>query len=66
MSQYGLSYRKATGLPMMLISLSSPRNIDDSLFLANRANINIDDALHRVRGVGDVCSVLVPVTSAAS
>jgi hydrophobic/amphiphilic exporter-1 (mainly G- bacteria), HAE1 family len=53
-SQYGLSYRKATGLPMMLISLYSPRNLYDSLFLANYATINVNDALYRVRGVGDV------------
>ncbi|HKE15646.1 MAG TPA: efflux RND transporter permease subunit, partial [Kofleriaceae bacterium] len=53
-SQFGLNYRKSTGLPMMAISLYSPRNLYDALFLANYANINILDALYRVRGVGDV------------
>ena len=53
-SQYGLSFRKLTGTPMMLVSLYSPRNVYDSLFLANYANININDALYRVRGVGEV------------
>jgi HAE1 family hydrophobic/amphiphilic exporter-1 len=53
-SQYGISYRKSTGTPMMLVSLYSPKNVYDSLFLANYANININDALYRVRGVGEV------------
>ncbi len=53
-SQFGLSFRKSTGTPMMLVSLYSPKNVYDSLFLANYANININDALYRVRGVGEV------------
>src|SRR6185437_8756876 len=51
---YGLTMRKATGFPMMIVSLSSPKNTYDALFLANYANINIIDALYRVPGVGDV------------
>ena len=46
--------RKSTGLPMMLVSLFSPKNTYDALFLANYANINIVDALYRVPGVGEV------------
>src|SRR5437870_2147500 len=53
-NQFGLSYRKSTGLPMLVISLFSPHQRYDSLFLANYANININDALYRVRGVGEV------------
>src|SRR6186713_1628843 len=53
-SQYGLTMRKITGIPMMLVSLFSPNNTYDSLFLANYANINIVDALYRVSGVGEV------------
>ncbi len=53
-NQFGLTMRKFTGLPMMVISLISPRHTYDSLFLANYANININDALYRVRGVGNV------------
>lgn len=53
-SQYGVSYRKSTGLPTIIISLYSPNKTRDSLFLANYANININDALYRVRGVGEV------------
>jgi HAE1 family hydrophobic/amphiphilic exporter-1 len=52
-SQFGLSMRKSTGLPMLIISLYSPKNSYDALFLANYANINILDALYRVPGVGE-------------
>ncbi len=53
-SQFGLSVRKSTGLPMLVISLFSPNKTYDSLFLANYANININDTLYRVPGVGEV------------
>jgi HAE1 family hydrophobic/amphiphilic exporter-1 len=53
-TQYGLTMRKSTGLPMMLVSLYSPANGHDALYLANYANINIIDALYRVHGVGEV------------
>jgi len=52
--QFGTSLRKSTGLPMLVISLFSPNNTYNSLFLANYANININDALYRVPGVGEV------------
>ncbi len=53
-NQFGLTMRKFTGLPMIVISLVSPNRTYSSLFLANYANININDALYRVRGVGNV------------
>src|SRR5713226_4293086 len=53
-NQFGISLRKSTGLPMIVISLFSPNNSYNSLFLANYANININDALYRVPGVGEV------------
>src|SRR6266853_1592497 len=53
-NQFGLAYRKSTGLPMLIIALYSPHQHYDSLFLANYANINVNDALYRVRGVGEV------------
>jgi len=53
-NQYGLTTRKSTGLPMLVISLYSPNRSYDSLFLANYANININDVLYRVPGVGEV------------
>src|SRR5712675_162235 len=53
-TRFGLTLRKSTGLPMLVISLFSPNKTYDSLFLANYANININDALYRVPGVGQV------------
>jgi hydrophobic/amphiphilic exporter-1 (mainly G- bacteria), HAE1 family len=53
-NQFGLSIRKSTGLPMLVFSVYSPHNTYDSLFLANYANININDVLYRVPGVGEV------------
>ena len=53
-SQYGLTTLKSTGLPMLVFSLYSPNNTYDSLFLADYANINVNDVLYRVPGVGQV------------
>jgi HAE1 family hydrophobic/amphiphilic exporter-1 len=53
-NQFGINLRKSTGLPMLVISILSPNKTYDSLFLANYANININDALYRVPGVGQV------------
>jgi HAE1 family hydrophobic/amphiphilic exporter-1 len=51
---FGLTMRKATGFPMLIVSLLSKNNTYDALFLANYANINLVDAIYRVPGVGDV------------
>ena len=53
-TQFGIATRKSTGLPMLVFALYSPNKTYDSLFLANYANININDVLYRVPGVGDV------------
>src|SRR5216684_8452983 len=53
-NQFGLTYRKTQGTPMLLISLFSPHNTYDGLFLGNYALINVNDALYRVPGVGQV------------
>src|ERR1044071_2619238 len=53
-NQFGLTTRKSTGLPMLIVALYSPNKTYDSLFLANYANININDVLYRVPGVGEV------------
>jgi len=50
-NQFGLNMRKSTGIPTMAIAIYSPHQTHDSLFLANYANININDALYRVPGV---------------
>src|SRR5215831_15487788 len=51
---YGLTTRKSTGLPMLIISIFSPNNTYDALFLSNYATINVNDVLYRVPGVGEV------------
>src|SRR5881394_3281868 len=53
-NQFGLNMRKSTGIPTLAFAIFSPQGTDDSLFLANYANININDALYRVPGVGEV------------
>jgi len=53
-NQFGLTTRKSTSLPMLVFSLYSPNQTYNSLFLANYANININDVLYRVPGVGEV------------
>jgi hydrophobic/amphiphilic exporter-1 (mainly G- bacteria), HAE1 family len=53
-SQFGLTYRKTAGVPLILIGLYSPKGTYDSLFLGNYALINVDDPLYRVNGVGQV------------
>jgi HAE1 family hydrophobic/amphiphilic exporter-1 len=53
-NQYGLAFRKSTGFPMMIISLYSPKRTYKSVFLSNYSNININDVLYRVPGVGEV------------
>jgi HAE1 family hydrophobic/amphiphilic exporter-1 len=53
-NQFGLTILKSTGLPTLVLSIFSPGKTHDSLFLANYANININDALYRVPGVGQV------------
>src|SRR4051812_28666574 len=52
--QFGVTLRKSNGSPTLLISLFSPHNSYDSLFLANYNNINVVDTLFRTSGVGDV------------
>src|SRR3954454_4742475 len=53
-NSFGLTYRKTSGTPLMLLSLYSPKGTYDGLFLGNYALINLNDALYRVPGVGQV------------
>jgi len=53
-TRFGTTIRKSTGLPLMALALYSPKRTHDSLFLANYANININDQLLRVPGAGQV------------
>ena len=53
-NQFGLTYRSTVGLPLLVFSIYSPKGTYDSLFLGNYAVINVNDALYRVNGVGQV------------
>jgi hydrophobic/amphiphilic exporter-1 (mainly G- bacteria), HAE1 family len=50
----GLSVKKSLAFPLMVIGLYSPDGRYDPTFLTNYALININDALLRVRGIGEV------------
>jgi HAE1 family hydrophobic/amphiphilic exporter-1 len=51
---YGVSIKKSLAFPLLIISLTSPNGSYDGTFLGNYATININDALKRIPGVGDV------------
>src|SRR6266508_4181607 len=53
-NQFGLTYRSTVGLPLVVVSLYSPNGSYDSLFLGNYSLINVNDALYRVAGVGQI------------
>lgn len=50
----GVTVKKSLSFPLLLVTLRSPKGTYDSAFLSNYANINITDALARIRGVGQV------------
>jgi HAE1 family hydrophobic/amphiphilic exporter-1 len=52
--QYGVTVKKSTTSPLALFSLYSPKGTYDALFLTNYAYININDAMSRLPGVGQV------------
>ena len=51
---YGITVKKSTTAPLMLIALYSPKGSYDGVFLANYAYINLVDQLTRVPGIGNV------------
>lgn len=53
-AELGVSLRKSSGLPTMVVSFYSPDKNYDSLWISNYANINLVNAIKRVKGVGDV------------
>jgi HAE1 family hydrophobic/amphiphilic exporter-1 len=53
-NQYGMTMRKSTGMPLLLVAIYSPTANYDSLFLSNYATINLVDPVYRVPGVGQV------------
>ena len=49
---YGVTIKKATTAPLMLVAIYSPHGTHDATFLANFAYINVNDPVARLYGVG--------------
>jgi len=53
-SRAGLTIRKKSAALLQVITLYSPKNTYDAIYLSNYATINIIDVLARINGVGQV------------
>jgi len=53
-NQYGLKVTQLMGLPILVLSVYSPNSTYSGQFLGNYATININDAILRIPGVGQV------------
>ena len=53
-TNFGVTVRKSTTAPLMLIGLYSPNGTYDARFLANYAYINLSDPIARSPGIGQV------------
>jgi hydrophobic/amphiphilic exporter-1 (mainly G- bacteria), HAE1 family len=53
-NNYGVTVKKSTTAPLMLVSLYSPKGTYDNIFLANYGYINLFDQLTRLPGIGNV------------
>jgi hydrophobic/amphiphilic exporter-1 (mainly G- bacteria), HAE1 family len=51
---YGVTVKKSTASPLMVVSLYSPKGTYDATFLANYAYINLNDQITRVPGIASV------------
>jgi hydrophobic/amphiphilic exporter-1 (mainly G- bacteria), HAE1 family len=51
---FGVTIKKSLNFPLLVIALYSPDGRYDAAFLGNYAVINVNDALLRVKGVGDI------------
>ncbi len=51
---YGVNVKKSLAFPLLVVSLKSPKGTYDSSFLSNYAVINVNDAIARIRGVGQI------------
>jgi HAE1 family hydrophobic/amphiphilic exporter-1 len=51
---YGVTVKKSTASPLMLVSLVSPNGTYDATFLANYAYINLNDQITRVPGIASI------------
>ncbi len=51
---YGVTVKKSTAAPLMVVNLISPNGAYDATFLANYAYINLNDQITRVAGIASV------------
>src|SRR5512143_1361579 len=51
---YGITVKKSTAAPLMVVDLISPNGTYDATFLANYAYINLNDQMTRVPGIASV------------
>jgi len=51
---YGVTIKKSTAAPLMVVDLISPQGTYDATFLANYAFINLNDQMTRVAGIASV------------
>jgi HAE1 family hydrophobic/amphiphilic exporter-1 len=51
---YGVEVKKALAFPLLVISIKSPKGTYDSSFLSNYTTINVNDAIARIQGVGQI------------
>ena len=51
-NNYGITLKKATTAPLMIVALYAPHGTHDSNYLANYAYINLNDPIARLYGVG--------------
>jgi hydrophobic/amphiphilic exporter-1 (mainly G- bacteria), HAE1 family len=51
---YGVTVKKSTAAPLMVVNLVSPHGTYDATFLANYAYINLNDQMTRVPGIASV------------
>jgi len=51
---YGVTVKKSTSSPLLMVSLYSPKGTYDATFLANYAYINLNDQITRVPGIASI------------
>src|SRR5882724_2349967 len=51
-NNYGVTIKKSTSAPLMLLALYSPHGTHDEKYLANYATINLNDPIARLYGIG--------------
>src|SRR5215470_14333216 len=53
-NKFGVTVQKSTASPLIMFALYSPNGTYDNIFLANYANINLNDEFTRVEGIASV------------